>query len=91
MASLARRGLRRIRRMFWQTTAERSHARWIADRGTQGHRLDYPLGPDAIVLDVGGYDGRWAERVIERFSCVVHVFEPVPEFALAAEVLSTHE
>jgi FkbM family methyltransferase len=64
---------------------ERAHPLWVADRGDETRRLDYPLDSGAVVLDVGGYEGRWAERVLERFGCAVHVFEPVPEYAAAIE------
>ena len=83
--SLIRRGLRRVRRVFWRTDFERSYARWLADRGDETRRHDYPLGADAVVLDVGGYEGGWAERARERFGCAPHVFEPVPEYATAIE------
>src|SRR5262245_40540622 len=85
MASLLERGLRRVRRIFWRTEMERSHVRWLVDRGDEPRRFDYALDSGAIVLDVGGYEGRWAEGVLARFGCVVHVFEPVPEYAAAIE------
>lgn len=71
--------------MLWRTEMERAHLRWLADRGDDTRRLDYPLDAGAVVLDVGGYEGRWAESVLERFGCTVHVFEPVPEYAAAIE------
>ncbi len=64
---------------------ERSYRRWVADRGDETRRLDYGLEAGAIVLDVGGYEGRWTEQLIGRFDCLVQVFEPVPEFASAIE------
>jgi FkbM family methyltransferase len=85
MNSLLRRGLRRIRRAFWLTRAERGHQRWQADRGDRGHRFDYPLAAGAIVVDAGGFDGRWAEKALATFNATVHVFEPVPEFAAQIE------
>lgn len=57
-----------------------AHRRWLRDRGDETLRLDYPLGPDSVVLDVGGYNGDWAARIHERYRCRVYVFEPVPEF-----------
>ncbi len=54
--------------------------RWYRDRGDEMLRLDYPLGPDSLVLDVGGYTGEWAARIHGRYGCRVDVFEPVPEF-----------
>lgn len=44
-------------------------------------RLDYPLGPTALVVDAGGYEGQWASDIFGRFACRVHVFEPVASFA----------
>jgi FkbM family methyltransferase len=85
IASLLERGLRRVRRVFWRTTMERSHERWVADRGDERLRLDYPLDRSSVVLDVGGYEGRWAEQVAARFGCDLHVFEPVPAYADAIE------
>ena len=85
METLLRRGLRRIRRAFWLTPAERGHRRWQADRGDLGHRFDYPLPAGAVVVDAGGFDGRWAERALAAFDCSVQVFEPVPLFARAIE------
>ncbi len=58
----------------------RAHRRWIRDRGDDTLRLDYPLGPESVVLDVGGYNGDWAAHIHERYRCRVYVFEPVPEF-----------
>lgn len=85
MELLLRHAARRVRRLFWLTAAERGYRRWQADRGDLGHRFDYPLAPGAVVVDAGGFDGRWAEKALERFGCSVHVFEPVPEFASAIE------
>jgi FkbM family methyltransferase len=48
-------------------------------------RLDYDLSPDAVVLDVGGYEGQWASDIVARYGCRVHVFEPVQQYALQIE------
>jgi FkbM family methyltransferase len=47
---------------------------------TEEQRLDYPLGPESVVLDVGAYVGHFTRDVFERFGCSVIAFEPVPEF-----------
>lgn len=44
-------------------------------------RLDYPLGRDAIVLDVGGYLGDFAADIVCKYGCRVIVFEPVGLYA----------
>lgn len=43
-------------------------------------RYEYPLAPDSVVLDCGGYEGRWAAGIHERYGCTVHVLEPVKRF-----------
>jgi len=59
---------------------EAREAPWYAIDGDQTLRLDYPLGPESLVWDVGGYTGEWARDIVARFACTVEVFEPVPEF-----------
>ena len=54
---------------------------WFADHGDATLRLDYPLTPDSLVLDVGGYEGNWAAQIRQRHHCRIHIFEPVPQFA----------
>jgi FkbM family methyltransferase len=55
---------------------------WRQADGDKMMRLDYDLSPDAVVLDVGGYEGQWASDIVARYGCRVHVFEPVPQYAL---------
>lgn len=78
------RALGRVRRALWPTVHERSHRRWVADRGDERLRLDYPLGPSSVVLDAGGYRGDWAAAIAARSGAILHVFEPVAEFAAEA-------
>lgn len=47
---------------------------------TEEDRYLYNLTPDSIVLDCGGYEGRWARGISERYGCTVHVLEPVRKF-----------
>lgn len=39
------------------------------------------LGPESVVLDFGGFEGNWADRIHSQYGCFVHVFEPHPGFA----------
>ncbi len=59
----------------------RAHRRWVKDRGDETLRLDYPLSPDSLVLDVGGYRGEWTHRIVERYDPFVLIIEPVPTYA----------
>ena len=58
--------------------------------GDHGLRLDYPLTEESVVVDVGGYKGQWASDIYGRFSCHVHVFEPMPGFADLIEQRFAH-
>jgi FkbM family methyltransferase len=50
---------------------------------TESDRYDYPeLCRQSIVFDCGGYEGRFARSIFEKYGCAVHVFEPCPEFAV---------
>jgi len=64
-----------------ESPTQRAFRFWVGRRGDQTLRLDYPLGPDSMVVDVGGYEGQWTSDIYARFRCRVLVFEPVPEFA----------
>lgn len=67
------RGKRRFR--------EPAHADWRRDRGER-LRYEFPeLTAQSIVLDVGGFEGAWAEQIAARYGCTVHVFEPHPDYA----------
>lgn len=59
------------------------HTLWLKDKGDKTLRLDYPLLQDDVVIDVGGYEGQWASDIFSRYLCTIHIFEPVPDFALA--------
>lgn len=54
--------------------------RWFADQGDQTHRLNYNLNESSVVVDLGGYEGKWADNVYSKYNCTVHVFEPVESF-----------
>ncbi len=58
-------------------TASWSALRWRLDNGDRTFRLDYPLQPDDLVVDVGGYHGDWAADMVDRYGCRVLVFEPI--------------
>ncbi len=43
-------------------------------------RYEYPLTPDSVVMDCGGYEGDFAAKIHERYGCTVVVLEPIREF-----------
>lgn len=46
----------------------------------ESDRYNYPLTPDSVVLDCGGYEGTFADHISARYHCTVHVLEPVRRF-----------
>jgi FkbM family methyltransferase len=62
-------------------------AQWFKDRGDETLRLDYPLNPKSVVVDLGGYKGEFAFDIHNRFDSYVYVFEPVKHFYLICENL----
>lgn len=59
---------------------ERRVRRWFAANGDKVLRLGYPLTPDSMVFDVGGYEGNWAADIDALYHPTIHVFEPVGAF-----------
>lgn len=50
--------------------------------------IDWPLNGGSVVVEVGGYKGRWALQIAERYSPRLYVFEPQPwAFAACQRVL----
>lgn len=72
----ARWRLRHYRRDY-RATVER----WYADGGDARYRFDYPLDHASLVLDLGGYEGQWADDLYARHPCRIQIFEPVERFA----------
>ncbi len=54
--------------------------KWFRDRGDETLRLDYPLAPQSIVFDLGGYKGDFAYEMNKKYGCFVYVYEPVRDF-----------
>jgi len=51
------------------------------EAGGESLRINYPLGKDAMVFDVGGYVGDFVSDIIQKFDCKIDVFEPVRQYA----------
>jgi FkbM family methyltransferase len=49
------------------------------------HLHDHVLDQASLVLDVGAFDGEYAEKLYRRYQCEIHCFEPIPEFCRRAE------
>jgi len=68
---------------YWRTQIlrrPRPNDSWIADRGDDTLRVIYPLTPESVVLDIGGYKGTWSQKIHEKYQCHIHIFEPVSSY-----------
>jgi FkbM family methyltransferase len=58
----------------------KNYEKWFTSDGDNTLLVDYPLSENSLVIDGGGYTGRYAMDVFCRFNCNLIVFEPVPQF-----------
>lgn len=49
---------------------------WFDVDGDNTYALDWPLTKDSVVVEVGGYEGRWSSRIAKKYGCTLHVYEP---------------
>ena len=55
---------------------------WRLRDGDHTLRYRYPLIPESVVVDAGGYTGEWAQGIVDRYGCKVLLFEPQETYAL---------
>lgn len=46
----------------------------------ESDRYNVDLTPDSVVMDVGGYEGNFANQIHLKYGCRVEVYEPVTDF-----------
>jgi FkbM family methyltransferase len=63
-----------------KTVCEQNKVRWYKIDGDKNLRLEYPLNPNSIVVDIGGYEGDWTAEISARYDCVIYILEPVKSF-----------
>lgn len=54
--------------------------RWFSENGDKTHRLNYNLNQNSIVLDIGAYEGNWANDIYNRFKCNIQLYQPIDGF-----------
>ena len=47
---------------------------WYDDNGDKTHRLNYDLDENAIVFDLGGYEGQWSSDIFSKYCCHIYIF-----------------
>jgi FkbM family methyltransferase len=75
----------RVPQMAAEVRARAAHPEHIWDE----RALDWPLTKESVVVEVGGYTGRWALQIALRYQPRLYVFEPQPwAHAVCADVLA---
>jgi FkbM family methyltransferase len=64
--------------------------RWEKDHADH-LRYEFDLNEHSFVIDAGGYDGQWAKAIFDKYKCLIHVYEPVPEFYHKIQILFYEE
>lgn len=74
-----------LRRNPWKAEHYAGLKAWRADNAPKTRFHTYrDIGPEAVVLDVGGFEGGWADLILSfQPKAEIHVFEPHPRFAAA--------
>lgn len=57
-----------------------SLSKWIANDGDNTHNITYELNENSKIMDLGGYNGVWAQQMIEKYNPYVYIVEPVNSF-----------
>jgi FkbM family methyltransferase len=81
------KALQRLKKSLFPSEKKKTLRRWRKDGGDLKLRYDYPLTPDSVVLDVGGFEGEWGEKIFNKYRSEIHVFEPVASFYESVESL----
>lgn len=54
--------------------------RWVLDNGDSTLRLNYNLNSKSIIIDAGGYHGDWAQKIHNKYSSKILIFEPIKNY-----------
>lgn len=50
--------------------------RWLEVDGDNTLALDWPLNENSHVWEIGGFEGRWAQQIWDKYHCHITIFEP---------------
>jgi pyruvate/2-oxoglutarate/acetoin dehydrogenase E1 component len=42
--------------------------KWFTDNGDNTHNITYDLTDKSVIIDLGGYEGVWAQQMIEKYN-----------------------
>jgi FkbM family methyltransferase len=73
--------VRKVRNKYFPSEQQKEVKKYFADGGDAKYRYGYPLTPDSIVFDLGGYMGEFASKLFSMYLCKIYVFEPVTAYS----------
>lgn len=56
------------------------HERWEKDRGNELLIDNYPLNENSWVIELGGYQGWWTNKIVSKYNPNILVVEPIKNF-----------
>lgn len=54
------------------------HKTWFEADGDNTYALDWPIDSGSHVWEIGGFEGRWAQQMWDKYHCNITIFEPQP-------------
>ncbi|WP_269931626.1 FkbM family methyltransferase [Aminobacter sp. HY435] len=69
----------------YQKLHSSEHQRWLDDRGEERRYFFPEFTASDVVVDLGGYEGKWAAGILEKYNVQMHIFEAHPKFARAVQ------
>lgn len=72
----------RDREVGWEEGAEDWTAKidWERKKLDESLGLEYKVGVEGVVMEVGGYKGEWAGRIEGLYNPRIYIFEPIREY-----------
>jgi len=52
------------------------HEKWKLANGDDTYALDWDINSESLVWEIGGFEGRWAAQIAEKFDSFIDIFEP---------------
>lgn len=54
------------------------HSKWKEVNGDETLALDWDIDRSSLVWEIGGFAGRWAAQMAEKYNPFIEIFEPQP-------------
>lgn len=52
------------------------HANWKESKGDETYALNWNIDSDSRVWEIGGFEGRWASQIVDKYDPYVTIYEP---------------